>query len=70
MSSLISFFYNCSTVLNKKEFLKIVSETFWAEDENTIACLSFCKYLYVFCSKIHTKLSPNKFWIIAKEDPS
>lgn len=45
MSSLISFFYNCSTVFNKKEYLKIVTETLWAEDEKTIACLSFCKIL-------------------------
>lgn len=36
----------------------------------TMSCLCFCKYWYVFYSKIYTKVSPNKLWTITKEDPS
>lgn len=60
------FVNSCGIVLSKKEYSKLITKTIWTEEEKQWrASLSLHTDIY-FCSKIHTKLSPNKLWIIAK----
>lgn len=52
------------------EYSKLVTKTIWGEEEKQWrASLSVNTDMY-FYSKIHIKLSPNKLWIITREDPS
>lgn len=63
------FVNNCSIVFSKKEY--IVFKAIWAKEEKQWrAFLSVNTDMNFMKSKIHTKLSPNRLWIIAKEDPS
>lgn len=61
------FVNNSNIVLSKKEYSKLITKKIWTEEEKQWRASLSDMYFY---SKIHTKLSPCKLWVIDKEDLS
>lgn len=55
---------NCSLVFSKKEYLNLIIEIIWIEEEKLCCVFVFVNIGMCFYSKIYIKVSFNKLWII------